>query len=339
MTPTATVRHLIGCHVGIINRLSKYYPIDKIGFEMPKFSFMRMEDGSIVGSDFQYGRMHGYTSAKEYVRARDGGCCVMCGKPENNIHHLKARYKNGSDLPENLVCLCSDCHNKLHTATPKQREKLAVKLDKGLFKKYHHLSVLNTASPFIFKKLQNILGKNNVVAISGKQTSDFRQLHKLPKTHCIDAQCIANIGLGRSQCVMSPIYLTVLRFRRQNRQIIFKTTERSYKQNSENIAKNRHPRCEQKALSLADYRNQLESLLGVTKTRQEISKLSVKKSEHIKNNMDRILPGAVFSNQGKCYVLQKNTAGQYYVPVGNSNQRIKIEECKLILQNQGLVFC
>ena len=58
-----------------------------------------------------------------YVRVRANHNCEMCGTPgflkDNGepyieVHHLKRLADGGSDIPENAVALCADCHRKLH---------------------------------------------------------------------------------------------------------------------------------------------------------------------------------------------------------------------------------
>jgi predicted HNH restriction endonuclease len=48
------------------------------------------------------------------VRERDGGQCVVCGMPDVEVHHIKFRSQGGKHDPENLVCLCADCHGAVH---------------------------------------------------------------------------------------------------------------------------------------------------------------------------------------------------------------------------------
>lgn len=58
-----------------------------------------------------------------YVRRRAKYCCEMCGilgfqkesgHPYIEVHHLKRLADGGSDIPENAVALCANCHRKLH---------------------------------------------------------------------------------------------------------------------------------------------------------------------------------------------------------------------------------
>jgi 5-methylcytosine-specific restriction endonuclease McrA len=45
------------------------------------------------------------------VKERDGGCCVVCGKPWTiQCAHYISRAQGGLGIPQNLVMLCVDCH-------------------------------------------------------------------------------------------------------------------------------------------------------------------------------------------------------------------------------------
>ena len=45
------------------------------------------------------------------VKERDGGCCVICGKPWTiQCAHYISRSQGGMGIPQNLVMLCQDCH-------------------------------------------------------------------------------------------------------------------------------------------------------------------------------------------------------------------------------------
>lgn len=57
-----------------------------------------------------------WKSIAQYIKERDGQRCAMCGSVQSlQVHHLS--YDNhGDELHhlEDLICVCSDCHNKLH---------------------------------------------------------------------------------------------------------------------------------------------------------------------------------------------------------------------------------
>jgi 5-methylcytosine-specific restriction endonuclease McrA len=45
------------------------------------------------------------------VRERDGGCCILCGRPWYlQCAHYIGRAQGGKGIPQNLVMLCAKCH-------------------------------------------------------------------------------------------------------------------------------------------------------------------------------------------------------------------------------------
>jgi len=53
-----------------------------------------------------------------------GGLCVICGSRNVELHHVRFRSQGGSDVPENLVMLCSDCHLMIHAENKDVRKLL-----------------------------------------------------------------------------------------------------------------------------------------------------------------------------------------------------------------------
>ena len=147
---TPSVRQLVQTHLSVVRRIANLLPIDSIVFEINKFAFMQLEDGTCQGVDFQNGRLKGFVNKYEYIQQRQNGLCCICEKNKiEHYHHLVHRKNNGSDLPENLIGVCEKCHKKIHL------EKLNAKI-KGIKKKYHHLSVLNQSIPFIINELKKL---------------------------------------------------------------------------------------------------------------------------------------------------------------------------------------
>jgi 5-methylcytosine-specific restriction endonuclease McrA len=52
--------------------------------------------------------------AREFVRKRDKGRCLVCGKPGHEVHHVTMRSRGGKHDPRNLVLLCSTHHRECH---------------------------------------------------------------------------------------------------------------------------------------------------------------------------------------------------------------------------------
>lgn len=56
---------------------------------------------------------------RERVYQRDSydgwACCTYCGKSRGiEVHHFIERSRGGKGIEENLVCLCKQCHTKIH---------------------------------------------------------------------------------------------------------------------------------------------------------------------------------------------------------------------------------
>lgn len=69
----------------------------------------------------QYSRS---SAVKQYAKARANGICEGCGssapfvdqngEPYLQVHHLEELSNGGADAPENVACLCPNCHYRIH---------------------------------------------------------------------------------------------------------------------------------------------------------------------------------------------------------------------------------
>jgi 5-methylcytosine-specific restriction endonuclease McrA len=58
-----------------------------------------------------------YGALRREILKRDFWRCQFCGKAADlQVHHIESRGLLGSDLEQNLVTLCSRCHESLHRA-------------------------------------------------------------------------------------------------------------------------------------------------------------------------------------------------------------------------------
>ena len=52
---------------------------------------------------------------RKAVYRRDGYLCALCGSDKYiQLHHCVKRSQGGSDVPQNLITLCADCHVLAH---------------------------------------------------------------------------------------------------------------------------------------------------------------------------------------------------------------------------------
>jgi 5-methylcytosine-specific restriction endonuclease McrA len=56
-----------------------------------------------------------YGKLQQQVLERDGWRCQMCGSMQPlQVHHLNFRSHSGSDVEQNLITLCAQCHERTH---------------------------------------------------------------------------------------------------------------------------------------------------------------------------------------------------------------------------------
>ena len=227
-----------------------------------------------------------------------------------------------------MIGVCKKCHEKIHHG--KLKRKIA-----GVKKKYHHLSVLNQAIPFIIKEFKKL--GYPVKVTTGKMTFDFRIKHGISKDHHLDATCIAASAFGVKHIDTNYKPFEIIQFRNHNRQIVIRQTERRYYLGKDHVATNRKDRCEQKDPSLATWYKEQVCLFGNRKENILRSRLIVKKSIRVKNNLNRYLAATIFEYEGKKYIQRKIDSKKYFVAFG-SEKKFPISKCKILVKNLSLVY-
>lgn len=184
-------------------------PISAIVVEDVQVDIARLNDPTLRGSRYQ-----DTTRLDENLRIaclmRDDYQCQHCGKRQVRLeaHHIHFREHGGKDTLANLLTLCENCHHKLHegkitlkvTGVSGHLDQIAQRTMQGKTYLYAMLGMLAPLS-----------------TVYGYETSAYRKYRELPKTHIIDALCIATLGEGS---VVAPPESNVyhLRFRpRQTR--------------------------------------------------------------------------------------------------------------------------
>lgn len=315
-----------------------------VAIEVNRFAFMTLENPAISGVDFQNGPLKGFDSLHDAVNDLQHGKCLLCGGKIEHYHHIVPRSQRGSNTIDNIAGLCMECHGKVHKDIECQKELKGLK--KGLDKRYGALSALNQAMPFICKSLESEFGKAHVSYCTGRDTAKMRNSFGFQKTkenqlHEVDAWCIGILARNNAPDRLPDFEQThyIRQFRRQDRSLIRCQTERTYKLDGKTVAKNRKKRMEQKDDSLEDWYNKQIVLHGKKKAECMLSRLTVKKSKRHYNDLTRTLPGAVFIYNGKRYVLGGRLSnGKYFRAVGDSKTNYPAKKCRIVKQNEGLVF-
>ena len=294
--------------------------------------------------DFQNGLLKGFDDLHAAVRDLQDGKCMLCKNEIQDFHHIVPRSRHGSNTIGNIAGLCTKCHEKVHK--DEKAEKRLKDKKKGLDKKYGALSILNQAIPFICKELETEFGKEHVHYCTGRETALVRRSLRYHKTkeeqyHEVDAWCIGALSLDRIP-EKAPAFEevhTIMQFRRQDRASIKAQTSRTYKLDGETVAWNRKKRTDQKNDSLEDWYQKQVQLHGQKEADRMRSRLTVKISQRRYNNLERMLPGAVFLYKGKRYVMKgQHSNGKYLRAVGDGKTNYPVKECRIGKRNQGLVF-
>ncbi|ADQ06168.1 HNH endonuclease [Caldicellulosiruptor hydrothermalis 108] len=313
----ATLRHGIETHLNLYKKLLKFFP-----FPAEQVVFV-MEDNIFDVRTMTWGKTDG-TGYQKSPRVPAEKKCIICGSKEKlQKHHLIQRKYGGTDIRENVVYLCRDCHEDVHAG----RVYIPVE---GV-RQWRALGTVNA----IIGRLREIPWLKFVPA------SDVAQMRKrlgLEKGHANDALATAAVFCNCTETDRTHmIELTLVKFRRHNRARIHAVRDRLYKVNGKIVAKNRRKRTDQKEPSFAD----------ISPLSPEIQrKLKVYPGTKILNPLRKETPTIagdvwIYEPTGKRFVATGVVSQKYlYSPqlekiVGKTY--VKPEECKRVLRNEGIV--
>ena len=174
-------------HIKEINFVKSILPISKVILETGTFDLHALKNPEVlVNKDlYQRGINFGFANTKAFVLDRDSYTCQSCkGKKKDNrleVHHIIYRSYSGSDEESNLITLCKNCHDDVHSGV------LTLKL-KGKSKgRLKHTTQMNSIRLQLLKRV-------DAKETFGFITKEYRQLLGLSKEHYNDAVAIASEG-------------------------------------------------------------------------------------------------------------------------------------------------
>ena len=187
-----SVKHKVQAHIDEIEFCKKILPVleENIILEVSQFDTALMKNPSLINEKvrhwgYQQGFNYGYSSRRSAILHRDNYTCQCCGKKNCRleVHHIKFKSNGGTDDEENLITLCKECHDGVHTGTVVLNKK--PKKNKNL-KYATHMSIIRS---------RLLREYPNAIETFGFVTSENRNHLQLPKDHYIDACVIASGGL------------------------------------------------------------------------------------------------------------------------------------------------
>lgn len=199
--------HKIDTHIRLVDKLSKWIPVDKIIVEVANFNIQAMEaylkeEKILKGKDYQNGQMKGYENIVSYVRDRDEHLCYFCNKQDElkakklrdngqrlEVHHVIPRKNGGSNRPDNLICLCQKHHQMVHSNNNNNKyfeELQSVKLSSS----YKDATFMNVVRHELIRRLKEKYPDINIQEEYGYNTKINRKMAELKKFHYNDAVCI-----------------------------------------------------------------------------------------------------------------------------------------------------
>ena len=205
-----SVKHKIQAHIDEIEFCKKILPVSDLILEVSQFDTALMKNPSLMNEKvkhwgYQKGFNYGYSSRRGAVLHRDNYTCQCCGKKNCRleVHHIVFRSNGGTDNEENLITLCKECHDGVHTGTV----VLNKKPKKMNLKHATHMSIIRSYLLKVYPQ---------AIETFGFVTSENRNHLGLEKTHYIDACVIASGGLPFE---LSDVLYQKRRVSKQDRQL------------------------------------------------------------------------------------------------------------------------
>lgn len=209
-----SIRHRIESHKRLVEMILKFLPISDIRVEVAAFDTQKMENPDISGEEYQNGETKGFYNIKSYVRARDNNTCQQCKSKEHiEVHHIQHKEDGGSDRPNNLVCLCHDCHYAHHHKGLILKNFKNVDRKKG--KTLADAAAMNIFRYVLVDELREMFPNIQIHITYGYITWWNRVKYKIKKSHASDAFVITkNFNAKPLDCIYKGIQV-----RRHNRKI------------------------------------------------------------------------------------------------------------------------
>jgi len=177
--------------IRLIDRLRRWIDIGKIVLEDVAIDIRALTEG-YKPYKWQYQKSNRLDeNLRKAAIMRDGGKCMMCGKGKRMLqaHHILPRHLKGADTIQNLITLCSDCHDKV-TGNEKDYIWAFQRKIEGKSVRFDYAQHVMQGKNW----LRSQLGKRTALEITdGGTTANHRIDWGIDKSHANDAVVITGL--------------------------------------------------------------------------------------------------------------------------------------------------
>jgi len=174
----------------VINRLNKYIKINKIILEDVQIDIRALQDGKLHRWQYQKSNRLDENLRKATIM-RDGAKCMECDKSNCilEVHHIVPRRLKGSDSIDNLITLCSICHDKTKGKEEQFISKYQTMIN-GKNIRFDYAMHVMQGKAYLREQLQLITSLELTI---GSETANRRIDWDIEKSHSNDAIVITGL--------------------------------------------------------------------------------------------------------------------------------------------------
>lgn len=209
----------------VINRLKKYINISEYHLEDVAIDIRALTEGKKLYR-WQYQKSNRLDeNIRKAVILRDNCKCQECGKSNCvlEVHHIIPRRLHGANILNNLITLCSNCHQK----TEGKEELFLGKYQdmiNGKNIRFDYAQHAMQGKNYLRNELSK-LGK--LILTTGGDTANKRIDWNIEKSHSNDAICITDLEVNSNECnikdwIIKPMRRKMSKFNKHDECLGFK---------------------------------------------------------------------------------------------------------------------
>ncbi len=176
----------------VVNQLNKWININSYWLEDVAIDIRALTDG-YKPYRWKYQKSNRLDeNIRKAVIFRDNYKCMECGKTNTKleVHHIKPRRLNGSNTFDNMITLCSKCHQKTEGKEEQYMQHYFDMLFTYDTKKLNYAQHVMIGKTWLRKQLSEL---GTLYLTNGGDTANKRIDWDIDKSHSNDAVCITNL--------------------------------------------------------------------------------------------------------------------------------------------------